>query len=82
MGGLDAHRAFASGENGRARHCGAGLLSRCILRPRHRQGERDALAACLEAGVPAGVLKDATRQALDAYWGLLDGVCQETGIEA
>ncbi|MGD2045739.1 MAG: CADD family putative folate metabolism protein [Gemmatimonadota bacterium] len=49
---------------------------------RHRQGERDALAACLEAGVPASVLKNATRAALDAYWGLLDGVCAETGIEA
>jgi pyrroloquinoline-quinone synthase len=49
---------------------------------RHRQGERDALAACLQAGVPVGVLKDATREALDAYWGLLDGVCAEAGIEA
>lgn len=49
---------------------------------RHRQGERDALAACLEAGVPASVLTDATRAALDAYWGLLDGVCVEAGIEA
>jgi hypothetical protein len=28
------------------------------------------------------VLKYATRAALDAYWGLLDGVCAETGIEA
>lgn len=49
---------------------------------RHRQGERDALAACLEAGVPAEVLTEATLQALDAYWALLDGVCAETGIEA
>jgi len=49
---------------------------------RHRQGERDALAACLAAGVPADTLKSATRRALDAYWGLLDGVCRETGIQA
>jgi pyrroloquinoline-quinone synthase len=49
---------------------------------RHRQGERDALATCLEEGVSADILKDATRQALDAYWGLLDGVCAETGIQA
>jgi len=49
---------------------------------RHRQGERDALAACLAAGVPADNLKAATRRALDAYWGLLDGVCRETGIQA
>jgi pyrroloquinoline-quinone synthase len=49
---------------------------------RHRQGERDALAACLEAGASATELKDATRRALDAYWGLLDGVCAATGIQA
>jgi len=49
---------------------------------RHRQGERDALAACLDAGVPAEVVRDATEQALAAYWSLLDGVCAETGIEA
>jgi len=49
---------------------------------RHRQGERDALATCLKAGVPADILKRATRRALDAYWGLLDGVCAETGIQA
>jgi len=49
---------------------------------RHRQGERDAIEACLEAGVPADVVREATRRALDAYWGLLDGVCRETGIEA
>jgi pyrroloquinoline-quinone synthase len=49
---------------------------------RHRQGERDALAACLDAGVWPGVLKEATSRALDAYWALLDGVCAETGIEA
>jgi pyrroloquinoline-quinone synthase len=49
---------------------------------RHRQGERDALVACLAAGVPSDALTSATRRALDAYWGLLDGVCQETGIQA
>lgn len=49
---------------------------------RHRQGERDALAACLDAGVPADIVREATRRALDAYWGLLDGVCEETGIRA
>jgi len=49
---------------------------------RHRQGERDALAACLDAGIPADIVRDATRRALDAYWGLLDGVCAEAGIQA
>lgn len=49
---------------------------------RHRQGERDALAACLAAGTTPEELKRATERALDAYWGLLDGVCQEVGIPA
>jgi len=47
---------------------------------RHRAGERDALRACLEAGVPAAVIHEAVNRALDAYWGLLDGVCHEAGI--
>jgi len=47
---------------------------------RHRQGERDALAACLAAGTSAEELERATARALDAYWGLLDGVCEEVGI--
>jgi pyrroloquinoline-quinone synthase len=47
---------------------------------RHRAGEREALAACLTAGVPAHVVHGAAAKALDAYWGLLDGVCQEIGI--
>lgn len=47
---------------------------------RHRAGERDALAACLAAGVPAHVIHGAAARALDAYWGLLDGVCDEIGI--
>jgi len=46
----------------------------------HRAGERDALAACLAAGVPAHVIHGAAANALDAYWGLLDGVCAEIGI--
>jgi pyrroloquinoline-quinone synthase len=47
---------------------------------RHRAGERDALRACLDAGVPAETVREATSRALDAYWGLLDGVCEEAGI--
>lgn len=47
---------------------------------RHRAGERETLAACLAAGVPAEVVHAAAERALDAYWGLLDGVCQEIGI--
>jgi pyrroloquinoline-quinone synthase len=47
---------------------------------RHREGERDALRDFLEAGVPAEVLHEAASRALDAYWGLLDGVCEEAGV--
>jgi pyrroloquinoline-quinone synthase len=49
---------------------------------RHRQGEREALAACIESGVPGEVVTEAATRALDAYWGLLDGVCEEIGISA
>jgi pyrroloquinoline-quinone synthase len=47
---------------------------------RHRAGERETLQACLDAGVPAEVVQAAASRALDAYWGLLDGVCEEAGI--
>jgi len=49
---------------------------------RHRQGERDALAACLAAGTAPEVVREAATKALDAYWSLLDGVCREVGIPA
>jgi pyrroloquinoline-quinone synthase len=49
---------------------------------RHRQGERDALAAWLAAGTPPEAVERATERALYAYWGLLDGVCREVGIPA
>jgi len=47
---------------------------------RHRAGERDGIRACLDAGVPAAVVQRAASDALDAYWGLLDGVCEVAGI--
>jgi pyrroloquinoline-quinone synthase len=47
---------------------------------RHRAGEREALQTCLDAGVPAEVVHAAASRALDAYWGLLDGVCEEAGL--
>lgn len=48
---------------------------------RHRQGERQALARCLEAGAGRREVLDAAGEALDAYWGLLDGVCREAGVD-
>ena len=46
----------------------------------HREGERDALARCLDGGVSPAVVLDAATDALDAYWGLLDGICDEAGV--
>jgi pyrroloquinoline-quinone synthase len=43
----------------------------------HRDAERRALAACLEAGATRDEVMDAASQALDAYWHLLDAVCAE-----
>ncbi len=46
----------------------------------HRRGERQALQRCLENGSSAEEVMTSATQALDAYWGLLDGICEETGI--
>ncbi len=45
---------------------------------RHRDGERRAIARCLEAGASGEEVLAAADAALDAYWRLLDGVCAET----
>ncbi len=47
---------------------------------RHRQGERNALIQCLEDRATEAEILVAAGQALDAYWGLLDGVCAESGV--
>jgi pyrroloquinoline-quinone synthase len=46
----------------------------------HRRGERQALQRCLENGSSAEEILSSASDALDAYWGLLDGICEETGI--
>ncbi len=48
----------------------------------HRQGEREALAHVLEQGGPSAAddALAATDEALDAYWTLLDGVCDRIGL--
>jgi len=43
----------------------------------HRNGERQALSRCLAAGASADVMLSSAAEALDAYWGLLDGILQE-----
>lgn len=46
----------------------------------HSQGERNAINRCLAAGASPEALLAAADQALSAYWGLLDGVCEQAGI--
>lgn len=46
----------------------------------HREAERNALERCLERGGSAENIMTATNQALDAYWDLLDGVCEEAAL--
>ena len=46
----------------------------------HRDGERKAIQRCLEQGSSEKTLFNAAEEALDAYWGLLDGICQEAEI--
>jgi pyrroloquinoline-quinone synthase len=48
----------------------------------HSEGERQAITRCLADGAsPEGVLESAS-DALDAYWGLLDGICEEAQIRS
>ena len=46
----------------------------------HREGERNALARCLDGGASHEVVLNAATDALDAYWGLLDGICDEAAF--
>ena len=46
----------------------------------HSQGERTVLERCLDAGHSSADVLDAAATALDAYWGLLDGVCEEADV--
>ncbi len=48
---------------------------------RHSEGEREALRRCLADGASGERVLESAGRALDAYWGLLDGVCAEAGIE-
>jgi len=46
----------------------------------HRAGEREALALCLDSGSAEESILEAASQTLDAYWGLLTGICEQAGI--
>ncbi|MEE9167147.1 MAG: iron-containing redox enzyme family protein [Candidatus Neomarinimicrobiota bacterium] len=47
---------------------------------RHREGEREALLRCLNGGASKEAALHAASDALDAYWKLLDGICQEVDL--
>lgn len=48
----------------------------------HRAGERSALAHYLDSNTSFGTIMNAANEALDAYWNLLDGVCEEAQLSA
>jgi pyrroloquinoline-quinone synthase len=48
----------------------------------HRAGERRALARCLNNCTSADTVISAANEALDAYWNLLDGVCEDAHLRA
>ena len=47
----------------------------------HRAAERSAIRRCLDSGTSPGTIMDAAEEALDAYWNLLDGVCEEANLQ-
>jgi pyrroloquinoline-quinone synthase len=46
----------------------------------HSQGEQRALLQCLAEGASPKTILASAGKALDSYWGLLDGICEEAGI--
>jgi len=47
---------------------------------RHSEGERQSIMRCLADGASHESVLESASQALDAYWGLLDGICEEAQI--
>jgi pyrroloquinoline-quinone synthase len=47
---------------------------------RHSEGERQAIMQCLADGASQESVMESASKALDAYWGLLDGICEEARI--
>jgi len=49
---------------------------------RHSEGERQAIARCLADGASRESVLESASAALDAYWTLLDGICEEAEIKS
>ena len=47
---------------------------------RHSTGERNAIKRCIDAGASSDAILTSADDALNAYWGLLDGICEDAGI--
>jgi pyrroloquinoline-quinone synthase len=47
----------------------------------HRAAERSGIQRCLDSGTSPVTIMNAAEEALDAYWNLLDGVCEEAGLQ-
>jgi pyrroloquinoline-quinone synthase len=47
---------------------------------RHSEGERNSIMRCLADGASHESVLESAGEALDAYWGLLDGICEEAQI--
>ena len=47
----------------------------------HRRSEREALGRSLDAGAAPEAVQQAVHRTLEAYWGLLDGVCEAAGLQ-
>jgi pyrroloquinoline quinone (PQQ) biosynthesis protein C len=74
MQGLEEHYGVTSTK-------GTGYFAvHATLDLEHRAGERDALLRCLDQGATEVEVLAAATETLDAYWGLLDGVCEAAGI--
>jgi len=48
----------------------------------HRSAERSAIGRCLNSGTSPTTIINAGEEALNAYWNLLDGVCEEAGLQS
>ena len=46
----------------------------------HSTDERNAIKRCIEAGASSDAILASADDALNAYWGLLDGICEDAGI--
>lgn len=49
---------------------------------RHSEGERQSIMRCLADGATQESVLESASEALDAYWGLLDGICEEADIKS